>query len=251
VLILGTEHVAGAAARAQGIADRTDGLALMGGTIPDDGIERLASRSTLLVTMARTPIPGIPNVRVDNYASTVALTTHLLHEHHFRDLAFAGEVADSPDKAGRWSGFVAAHRDAGLDPPAAPLYPAWDQHSGIDAAQAVLDLDRLPDAVVCGNDEIAIGMLCAFAAAGIRVPHDIAITGWDNITHSEFTTPALTTVTQPARTLGQATARILLGLIRDSDRPPPAETVLSTEPVVRASCGCSWKPDYGFPITGH
>jgi DNA-binding LacI/PurR family transcriptional regulator len=91
-------------------------------------------------------------------------------------------------------------------------------------------------------------MLSALASIGIHVPHDLAITGWDNIPYSEFTTPALTTVTQPARALGQETARILLALIQDRAAGVPAETVLSTEPVIRASCGCSAPADIaGIP----
>jgi LacI family transcriptional regulator len=246
LLILGTELLPSAEHQVLGMADRADGLAIMGVTVGDDLIRRLAARGVPVVTMARPRIDGIPNTRVDNYSSTVALVTHLIHDHHYSRLAFVGNIVGAPDAADRWAGFVQAHRDANLTPPDAPISSAWEPVAGMNAAWQILDMPDRPQAVVCGNDEIATGMLSAFASTGVRVPGEIAVTGWDDGPYSEYTTPPLTTVSQPARALGQETARILLAMINGKGDFPD-EVVLSTEPILRASCGCRYRP--GPPLT--
>lgn len=248
LLILGTEMLPRADAQVLGMADRADGLAVMGGTIGDDLILRLAARGVRIVTMARTRLAGIPNTRVDNFASTLALVTHLIQGHGYDRLAFVGNIVGAPDAHERWHGFVQAHRDAGLAPPVEPLSSAFEQASGVQAALRILDLPERPRAIVCGNDEVATGMLSTLAARGIRVPHDIAVTGWDDGPFARYATPPLTTVSQPARALGQQTARTLLYQIEHGG-PFEHEVVLSTEPIIRASCGCPFDPATGFTMT--
>jgi len=245
LLILGTEHLASADAQALGMADRADGIAIMGGTINDILILRLAGRGIPIVTMARAKLGDVPNTRVDNYSSTLALVTHLIHEHGYEHLEFVGGIVGAPDALERWRGFVEAHRVAGLTPPPKPLSSAFEHTSGMQAALQILDLSPRPRAIVCGNDEIASGMMSTFAALGISVPHQIAVTGWDNSPLARYTTPPLTTIAQPARVLGQQTARMLLALIEHADEVED-EIVLSTEPIIRASCGCPFDPSTGF-----
>jgi len=117
----------------------------------------------------------------------------------------------------------------------------------VQAALRILDMPERPRAIVCGNDEIATGMLSSFAASGVRVPHEIAVTGWDNGPFARYATPPLTTVSQPARALGQQTARTLLYQIEHGE-PIEHEVVLSTEPIIRASCGCPFDPVTDFTM---
>jgi DNA-binding LacI/PurR family transcriptional regulator len=104
--------------------------------------------------------------------------------------------------------------------------------SGPDhSAVVVNDLLRLtdrPTALVCYNDMIAIGILRGLQQAGLRIPDDISITGFDNIIFSAYTNPALTTLDQPKRFIGAEAARLLLELL---DQQPGQE--LSTEPNVK------------------
>lgn len=248
LLILGTELHRQADAQVLGMADRADGLAVMGGTIDDDLILRLAGRGVPIVTMARTRLAGIANTRVDNFASTLALVTHLIRHHGYRRLEFVGNIVGVPDAADRWRGFVEAHREAGLTPPPEPISSAYEQASGVQAALRILDLPQRPRALVCGNDEVATGLLSSLAASGVRVPDDIAVTGWDDGPFARYATPPLTTVSQPARALGQQTARSLLYQIEHGE-PIEHEVVLSTEPIIRASCGCPFDPATGFTMT--
>lgn len=238
LMILGTELLGSAEEQVLGMADRTDGIAIMGGAVDDDLVDRLARRDIPIVTLARRQLGDIPNVRVDNFSNTVALTRHLISEHGYRDLQFIGNIVGAPDAADRWAGFQQAHRDAGLQPPDSPFSFGYEQTAGVLAANEILDNPPWPQAIVCGNDELAFGALSAAAARGVRIPHDLAITGWDDIPFARIATPPLTTVRQPARDLGAETARLLLGRIRGL--PDPArELVLPTELIIRASCGCA------------
>jgi LacI family transcriptional regulator len=241
LMILGTERLKEADELVLGMGDRADGLAVMGGTIGDDLIRQIAARGIPVVTMARHMLPGIPNTRVDNTTGTMALVRHLLVDHRYDPLAFVGSVRDSPDGEDRWRAFVQAHHDVGVMPPDAPLAEGFDGPSGAESARRALTGPTRPRAVVCVNDEVAIGILGVMTAHEVHVPEDIAITGWDDIPLARVVSTPLTTVHQPARTLGARTARLLLAGIEG--RPHDAwESVLPAELVTRASCGCEWHP---------
>ena len=87
---------------------------------------------------------------------------------------------------------------------------------------------RRPQAIVCGNDEMAIGALGALRAARLRVPADVAVTGFDDIAAARHARPALSTVRQPMRELGEQSVRMLLARISDPAAPRHS-VVLPTE----------------------
>jgi LacI family transcriptional regulator len=95
----------------------------------------------------------------------------------------------------------------------------------------------LPDAVVCANDQMAIGVLQALGRAGVRVPADVAVTGFDDIFHGGLVEPTLTTVHQPMWLLGEQACTRLLERIATPSLPPSVQ-LLPTELVLRSSCGC-------------
>jgi LacI family transcriptional regulator len=237
MLILGTHLLDGNDDQVLALADRTDGIAIIGGAIADSAIEQLARSGKRIVLMAQHSRFDLPAVRVDNYTSTSTLVRHLLEDHRYRDLVFIGNTVGSPDPADRWLGFLAAHRDAGIVPPEAPLEVGMDQAAGAIAANRLLSNANPPRAVVCANDELAMGVLSVAHSRGIRVPEDLAVTGFDDIPNASVQAPPLTTIRQPTRELGARAASFLL----DGDQstgPAGSEIVLSTEVVIRASCGC-------------
>lgn len=112
--------------------------------------------------------------------------------------------------------------------------------SGEDAAARILGATgagALPDAVICANDQMAIGLLRAFAARGVRVPQDVAVAGFDDIFPASLCDPPLTTVRQPIRELGERACERLMERIADPSLRPKVE-LLPTELVLRSSCGC-------------
>jgi LacI family transcriptional regulator len=112
--------------------------------------------------------------------------------------------------------------------------------SGEEAAERLLRADGggpLPDAIVCANDQMAIGVLRTLAARRIRVPEDIAVVGFDDIFPASLCDPPLTTVHQPMRKIGERACDRLIERIADPSLRPKVE-LLPAELVLRSSCGC-------------
>jgi LacI family transcriptional regulator len=108
------------------------------------------------------------------------------------------------------------------------------------AAREILAAPRheAPDAIVCANDQMAIGAIRERRAAGIRVPADISVTGFDDVYLGALLTPPLTTVHQPMRLLGERACAMLLERIAEPGLPRRVER-LPTKLVIRESCGCT------------
>jgi LacI family transcriptional regulator len=220
------------------VAGKVDGLVVMARSLSDDDTDVLA-RSVPVVMLANNRIrTGLDFVGADNRTGARDITLHLISKHGHRDLAFLGGPPESPDSQERFAGFCAALEQAGLPVPAAPAATGgFTEEGGAQAVQAMV-ARQVPRAIVCGNDEMAIGALSALRAAHQRVPADVAVTGFDDIAASRHVRPGLTTVHQPMRDLGERAVQVLLGRLADP-AGPPFSVVLPTEVVVRGSCGCT------------
>lgn len=236
VMVFSTHHLPNATAQILSLVGRVDGLAVMGGTISADLLTELKRSGRPLVLVSQPPELDIPTVRVDNRTETRALVRHLVDIHGFRRFAIAGDISGSPDASERWAAVVDELDASGINHPDAPIPVPFDFSAGAAVADALLAMLDLPDALICGNDEIAIGTIGALRRRGIRVPDDIAVTGWDDILNAAHSAPSLTTVQQFPRTLGQHAARTLLSLI--AGQQVVLDDVLETRLMVRESCGC-------------
>jgi LacI family transcriptional regulator len=218
------------------LADRTDGLVVMGRTVPDEFITELDRPGVPIVLLARPSIGGIPAVRAANVDSAEAITGHLI-EHGCQPMAFVGDPERSPDVAERWRGFRRALRKAGRRAPTQPIRcGGFEAEHGYKAAVELLAGDDRPDGLVCANDEIASGVCRAAESLGLHVPDHLAVTGWDDSPMAARLEPPLTTVHQPMRTLGERAAAALFDRI---DGQRVRTTVLRTSVVIRESCGCA------------
>lgn len=219
------------------MARRVDGVAVVGGTISEPTLLRLAETVPVVVLAGRGP-ETVPSVGVDNAPAMTKLTRHLLVDHGLRNVAFVGNPDGSPDVSQRWAGFQHAYQELDLAPPAEPLRLAMQQHDGVLAAERLLGGDApAPQAVVCANDELALGVLVGALGRGLRVPEDLVITGFDDAPMAALVSPPLTTVRQPVRELAAEAARLILNAV-DAPGVAPDSVVLPTEFVVRRSCGC-------------
>jgi len=237
VLILGTHLLGHSDDQVLEIATRVDGLAMFGGTVEPATIRRLVASGLPTVLLASPPLAGAPSVRSENVRAARRLTDHLIRGHGHERIVFVGNPDGSPDVTERWRGFCEAFRDANLEPPAEPVRSGLDQAAGLRATAALLDAADPPRAMFCANDETAFGAYKSAAARGVRIPDELAITGWDDVPLASLVSPPLTTVRQPMRELGALTARRLLAGINLADRDPP-EVILNTELIIRSSCGC-------------
>ena len=97
--------------------------------------------------------------------------------------------------------------------------------SGIDAARQLLSNGRPPTAIFCFNDEMAMGVLEVARERRLRIPRDLSVVGFDDIRFAQYTQPALTTISQPMRAIGEGTVRLLLSIIEDPSSTPESITL--------------------------
>jgi DNA-binding LacI/PurR family transcriptional regulator len=213
---------------------RVDGIVLLSSCCyPTDG-EAVGWLDVPLVIVnnVRTGHAG-PSVEVDNLGGSAAATRHLLRLGHRRIAHIAGPPSDW-DSGARQAGYEQALGEWGvaLDP---ELLAAGDSHpqGGIDAMQRLLSLPERPTALFCYNDATALGAVRAACDAGLRVPHDLSVVGFDDIDLAPFMEPPLTTVAQPKREMGEAAVHMVLDLL--AGRPAVPECVLPARLIVRSS----------------
>ncbi|HEY3338967.1 MAG TPA: LacI family DNA-binding transcriptional regulator [Propionicimonas sp.] len=216
------------------LAARVDGLAVMArpGQLADEEVDSLARRLPLVRLAAGV---GAHAISTENTDSACELTEHLFG-HGRRRLVFVGDPELAPDGEERYAGFVAAHARAGLRA-AGPLRVGYSEQDGRRVAHQLLAAGALPDGLVCANDELAVALLDELQRAGLAVPDDLAITGWDDVMTARYTRPGLTSVAQPVRELGVVAATTLHRWVTTGEQPT-TPTILPTRVVLRGSCGC-------------
>lgn len=228
LVIVGSKDDHGRALRT--LATRVDGMAVMG----VDHVHLTASTKPVVV-IAGQARPGTEVITTENTQSAHHLTQHLL-DHGRERLLFVGDPAAARDVHERHQGFVAAHRDRGLLP-AEPLIAAFREREGTAVAERILAGDVRTDGLVCSNDELALAVMARLVDAGVDVPGDLAVVGWDDVMTARYVRPGLTTVRQPVQEVGALAADRLHHLV--SGAPSTEQLhVLPTEVVIRSSCGC-------------
>ena len=183
-----------------------DGLVLLTGRIPEGLAEHAMSGQIVAVSET---IPGslLPTIAIDNEAAAAAAVAHLLGLGH-RRIAHIGGPPGNVLTAQRARGWRKALAGAGIGEK--PVFGDFTMASGEAAMTALLTRTPRPTAVFCANDEMAIGAMKAARDAGLRVPTDLSIIGFDDISFAAFTDPPLTTIRQPRRELGRAAVAALL-----------------------------------------
>ncbi|WP_194765369.1 LacI family DNA-binding transcriptional regulator [Microbacterium sp. UFMG61] len=208
-----------------------DGALIVSHHTSDAFIERVADAVPVVWGGRPTRVrDGDYVVDVDNVAGARTATTHLI-ERGRRRIATIGGPVTMVSSIDRVQGFRSALADAGLTPFAEEAGD-YSEASGADAARRILAAGR-PDAIFVASDLMARGALTALRAAGLRVPDDVAIVGFDDSSVAQSTDPQLTTVRQPMYAQGEAMAGVLLS--RLAGRDPEHLTILPTELVVRQS----------------
>lgn len=198
---------------------------------------------------AHSPVENVTNIVLDHHKAVEAALLHLDELGH-RRIAFMRGPRAIPDSDFRWQSIQQVAGEIGL-----PIDPAlvvridatgWSsktgQHPmapeiGYKPMQALLEKTRDFTAIFCFNDIAAIGAVRALKEAGLRVPEDVSVVGFDDIQSAAYATPSLTTVRQPLAEMGERGAQILLERISNREAAYPAEIVVAPELVVRESTG--------------
>jgi LacI family transcriptional regulator len=219
------------------LASRVDGLAMLGSAAIPESVVRALQGSEPVLLIAGDPHEGIEAISAENTESAHELTLHLL-DHGRRRLLFVGDPDSGPDIRDRYRGFAQAHRSRLAHAPAEPLRIPFREADGTGLAERILAGDVDADALVCANDELALSIMARLQDGGRDVPGDIAVVGWDDVMTARYVRPGLTTVRQPVRELGAMAADRLHELVTGAS-PRAGLQVLSTQVVLRASCGCA------------
>lgn len=215
----------------------TDGLILSGPRSDDEHLLALHREGFSIVLHGRLPGTDIPSVDVDNVQGAKAAVEHLIALGHRR----IGMVTNAPitytASHQRLMGYRHALENAGLPFDKALVeYGNFDEESGYATIETLLALEDPPTACFVASDMVAMGALRALQERGVRVPGDMALVGFDDITAARFISPALTTVHVPVFGLGWSSAELLIRILR-GERPAQTQVVMDAELVVRESCG--------------
>jgi DNA-binding LacI/PurR family transcriptional regulator len=224
---------------------QVDGLILSGPRSDDQSLDELADDDFPLILHGRLKGSGFPWVDVDNQAAGYQATSHLIGLGHRR----IGFISNAPlSYAGayeRFAGYKAAlgEHDIALDDDLVRT-AVFVPQSARTAMGVLLNLPERPTAVFAASDVVAIGAMGAIQAAGLRIPEDVAIVGFDDIFLAADLSPPLTTVRVPAYGLGWTAADVLISLIEGDE--DVSSVTLETELVIRESCGARLQSDSGI-----
>jgi LacI family transcriptional regulator len=176
----------------------------------------------------------VDSVTVNNHQAARDATQHLIRAGCTRIGIIAGP-AQTTTGASRLTGYRAALHAAGRDDDGAlTAFGDFRTDGGYAAARKLLSLQRPPDGLLISNDLMTIGGLQAIAEAGLAIPDDIALVGFDNASWATALRPPLTVVTQPTYEIGQMAADLLLRRI-SGEEFPPRRVVLQAKLVERES----------------
>jgi LacI family transcriptional regulator len=248
-LLLSSIHgdAAEVAAAIKSLHGRVDGLLVMSPHADAEFLAKNLPRSVPVVLMnSRVTGGGLPSFSVDNYGGALAMMRHLVARGHSRIALIAGPEHN----------YEAQERMRGYRDAMAQLVPAaeelilqgdFSEKSGWRTGNQILALAARPTAVFAANDMMAIGCLFALNEAGVKVPQEIALVGYDDIPMARFVSPPLTTVRVRIAELGSmALERLAMG-IEHPQRMSASPQTLRCELVVRSSCG---RPQEGLVLVG-
>lgn len=227
------------------LSGRVDGLLIMSPHADADLLAGNLPLSTPTVLMnTRASEIDYHTIAIDNYGGARAMVAHLLACGHRRIAMIAGPD-DNFDADERLRGYHDAL--AAATPAAKPhvLRGDFSETSGYQAGVAIAAMEQRPHAVFAANDMMALGCLFALNEAGLDVPRDIALAGFDDIPMARFVSPPLTTMRVNIAELGERAARTLIATLAGKQTPPHG--VSAPQLIVRGSC-CVKRPS---PPTKH
>ena len=220
----------------------TDGLIIFSNSLNENELNRLHNINFPMVLLHRSAPQGvpIPSVTVENKNGARKITEHLITQHNRRKIVFLRGPEGHEDSYWRETGYLQALDDHGIIfDPALVGEGNFNDRDAQDAIDAILMDGVQFDAVFAGDDEAASGVLRALRWAGIHVPEDVSVVGFDDSNLAGHLVPQLTTVDAHVEKAGYVAAQQLVRLIRTGEASPV--TLLPTSLVIRRSCGCIFR----------
>ena len=226
---------------ARSLRGRVDGLIAM---TPDEGtvaaISQMTDNFPVVLLNPRFDIRTCSTISIANYDGAHSMVEHLLHVGH-RRIAIIRGPQGNVDADERYRGFLDALKTAGIDRDASIDFQGdFTESSGYQCAKKVLRCNPRPTAVFATNDYMAVGFMSAMREAGVGVPEDVAVTGFDDIAIAQYLSPPLTTVRVDAYELGEHAVRQWVAspsLTGNGALAERTHEILPATLVVRNSCG--------------
>ena len=214
-----------------------EGLIIMGVDATDpDFAPLLESGRPIVLVDCQVIGQRVGYVISDNMEGSAAAVRHL-HSLGRRRIATITGIMQTRPAIDRLFGYRSELSSLGLEErPEYVVEGDYYHGSGYEKTKELLALPEPPDAIVAASDMTAVGAIVAIEEAGLRVPDDIAVVGYDDSPFAAAMWPALTTVRQDALGLGMAAADSVLAMLEKPDDPPPT-VVFPTELIIRESCG--------------
>lgn len=230
-----------------------DGLLLASSRLSSGEVQKIA-RSVPTVVLNR-PVPGVPSVMVDNYEGAIKAAIHL-EDQGSRSITYLAGPENSWADATRWRGLIEAVGNTEASSPTVTFTRSTTlsleqvrRLARISVHRMLVDEPTIrggrrvfeswrknpTDAVLCFNDLVAIGFMKQAQHAGLRIPEDVAVVGFDNTELTTIISPSLTTVAGPLTTVGRVATANLIALIKGVELPLARPRVLPTRLIVRES----------------
>ena len=219
-----------------------DGIVVLADLI---GNVRILERERLRILKSGKPaitinkkLEGMCCLRVDNYSGMYEAIEHLIKMHHVKDIAFISGGETSTDISERYKAYMTVLKDNGIEFDQEKVFSIerCDYHCSYNFFNDYVKAGKkLPEAIACANDLLALGLLKVCVENKISVPEQVKIIGFDNITEAQCVSPSITTVYNNAEQLGaEAVNRLEFGV------NPSQILKMKSSPVLRQSCGCNY-----------
>jgi len=223
-----------------------DGVVLLTNTIGDEG-----ERAKILSAVRSSGIPAVMldgeenddfyNIRIDNSHAMREIMEHVIQKHQVKTVNFISGPLSNPEAQSRYETFLQVMAENRLIVDARRIYfGEFRNADGEAAAKQILSSKmKLPDAIICANDAMALGCMHVLLENGIRIPEDTIVTGFDDTWSARNSSPVLTTVSRPLYDAGYQACQVLLDVA--NGKQTEKNIIFNAAPVFTESCGCHFE----------
>ncbi|MGN0676109.1 MAG: substrate-binding domain-containing protein, partial [Ruminococcus sp.] len=222
---------------------RFDGIIFMDNTIGALDVrkkvsEQIKNANIPAVVFDSESNPEFYNIKVDNFKAMEDIVKHVIKEHGAKKINYVSGPMANPESRQRYEAYKSVLAENGIEFEKERVYfGEFRSIDGIHAANAILDSElEFPDAIICANDAMALTVIITLEKQGIKIPDDVIVTGFDNISAARYFCPEVTSVDRPLKLLGRKACEIIKSVYNGEDIQK--NYTVFTNPVFSESCGC-------------
>lgn len=219
------------------LSGRVDGMIIMSPHLESSThLDNILNALPVVIIGSTAILNNADHINIDNEGGAKQVVEYLLSQGHRRIAIVRGEK-NNQDADERLKGFTDALAEHSMKLPVNLVATGdFTEQSGFDAVTSLLDQPDRPTAVFCSNDSMAIGAISAIRHAGLRIPEDVSVCGFDDIPVAQFLSPSLTSVHVPIYELGLTAAKRLLERFSSAASWTPSQITVPTSLSIRNSC---------------